>query len=186
MWCFIGLGNPGAEYEGTRHNVGFDFINTLAQRWDIDVSHNSQRFLFGSGDYKDEAVLLVKPLTFMNRSGTAFTRLMQDPEFDPKQALVVYDELHLPLAQLRLRRKGSAGGHNGLQSIIGAAGTDEVPRLRIGIEGSKKNWMDFVLKPFKKYEREQIDESLIIACETVETLLEQGFDKAMNFANSQT
>lgn len=186
MWCLIGLGNPGAEYEGTRHNVGFDFINTLAKRWDISVTHNSQRFLFGSGDYKNGAVLLVKPMTFMNRSGAAFSRLMQEPEFNLQQTLVIYDELHLPLGQLRMRRKGSAGGHNGLQSIIDAAGTDEIPRLRIGIEGSQKNWLDYVLKPFKPQEREKIDEALIIACETVEVLFEQGFDKAMNFANSRT
>ncbi len=180
------MGNPGAEYEGTRHNVGFDFIDTLAKRWGIDVSHNSQRFLFGSGDYNNEPVLLVKPLTFMNRSGIAYSRLMQDPEFDPHKSVIIYDELHLPLAQLRLRKKGSAGGHNGLQSVLGAAGTQEIPRLRIGIEGSQKNWLDFVLKPFKKHEREQIDEALIIACETVEILLEQGFDKAMNYANAKT
>ena len=113
VWCILGLGNPGEAYRSTRHNVGFDLIDLLSARWNIPVTIQGPSFLFGSGDWKDTPVLLVKPMTFMNRSGVAYSRLLKDPAITREKTLVVLDDFNLPLGKIRIRRKGSDGGHNG-------------------------------------------------------------------------
>ncbi|MDX9753473.1 MAG: aminoacyl-tRNA hydrolase [bacterium] len=183
MWCIIGLGNPGPDYDATRHNVGFDLIDLLSSRWRIPVKTKNPIFLFGSGNFKSTPVLLVKPMTFMNRSGDAYRRLLLDPEVTPAETIVVLDDLHLPLGRLRLRAKGGNGGHNGLDSIIRSAGTNAIPRIRIGIDGTEEAWEEFVLKPFRKEERVIIDEALVRAAEAVEMALIRDFETAMNRFN---
>lgn len=128
-------------------------------------------------------VLLVKPMTFMNRSGDAYRRLLMDPEVTCNETIVVLDDLHLPLGRLRLRPKGGNGGHNGLDSIIRAAGTNSIPRLRIGIDGTEEAWEEFVLKPFRKDERVVVDEALVTAAEAIEMALIRNFETAMNRFN---
>lgn len=183
MWCIVGLGNPGVEYEGTRHNVGFDVIDLLSTRWRIPVGHTNPNYVFGSGNFKQVPVLLVKPMTFMNRSGDAYKRLLRDPEVNCEETIVVLDDLHLPLGKLRLRPKGSDGGHNGLASILQAAGSHAIPRLRIGIDGTEENWEDFVLKPFRRQERDVIDETLVTAADAIASAILIGFEMAMSRYN---
>lgn len=183
MWCLIGLGNPGPKYDGTRHNVGFEVIDSLSKRWSIPLQGGNPLFEFGSGDFRNRPVLLAKPMTYMNRSGDAYRRLLRDPAVSSEETLVIYDELHLPLGRIRVRARGSAGGHNGLQSIIDAAGTQNIPRMRIGIEGSDENWIDYVLSPFTSKEREIIDEAVLKACDAVESIIMAGLERAMNAFN---
>ena len=183
MWCLIGLGNPGPPYHRTRHNLGFDLVDELSRRWKIPIDQAAPYFHFGSGDFRTIPVLLVKPMTFMNRSGEAYRRLLRQPEITPSETLILHDDLHLPLGKIRLRAQGSAGGHNGVTSILEAAGTEAIFRLRIGIEGPDEEWVDYVLSPFTAREREVIDDALPRAADAVETLLFQGIEPAMNLYN---
>lgn len=137
-------------------------------------------FLFGSGDYRDVPVLLAKPTTFMNRSGDAYRRLLREPEIRCEESLVVLDDFSLPLGKIRIRLKGSNGGHNGLRSILDAAKTQEVPRLRIGIGEAGADWVDYVLEPFSAKEREIVDEAIDRAAQAVEAILADGLENAMN------
>jgi len=184
IWYLVGLGNPGPKYESTPHNVGFELIDRLSERWNIPIRESNPLFQFGSGDFHDVPVVLVKPMKFMNRSGAAYKRLMADPDFDTKRSLILLDDIHLDLGNLRLRKKGSEGGHNGLGHIIQVAGTKEIPRLRIGVGGGEdQDWIEHVLSPFGKKERELADETLDRAEEAVEVVLLEGFEKAMNLYN---
>ncbi len=183
VWCILGLGNPGEAYRSTRHNVGFDLIDLLSARWNIPVTIQGPSFLFGSGDWKDTPVLLVKPMTFMNRSGVAYSRLLKDPAITREKTLVVLDDFSLPLGKIRIRRKGSDGGHNGLRSILEAAGTDEIARLRLGLGGADEDWVEFVLQPFSAKEREVMDEALHRAAQAVEIIITEDIEKAMNQFN---
>lgn len=180
VWCLIGLGNPGVRYQSTRHNVGFDLIDRLSRQWKIPVDQAGSGFLFGSGDYRDIPVLLAKPMTLMNRSGDTYRRLLREPEIRCEESLIALDDFSLPLGKLRIRLKGSDGGHNGLRSILDAAGTQDVPRLRIGIGEAGADWVDYVLEPFSTKEREIIEESLDRAAQAVETILTAGLENAMN------
>lgn len=183
MWCIAGLGNPGDRYQSTRHNVGFEVVDLLSAWWKIPIDLKGPNYLFGSGDFGDIPVLLVKPMTYMNRSGQAYKRLLLEPEITPQQTIVILDDFSLPLGKLRIRKKGSDGGHNGLRSMIESAGTDELIRLRIGIDCPNDKWEDFVLEPFTKSERQVIDESIDRAASAVETILLHGVEKAMNEFN---
>jgi len=183
VWCLVGLGNPGPKYESTRHNVGFQLVDWLSVRWKIPVEQKGSAFLFGMGDFRDTPVLLVKPMTYMNRSGSAFKRLLREPEISCAESLIIYDDVHLPLGKIRIRLKGSDGGHNGLRSILEMAGTEEIPRLRLGIGENSGDLIDYVLSPFTSKEREIMDETLIRAGEAVEAVLTDGLEKAMNQFN---
>lgn len=183
MWTIVGLGNPGTQYEGTRHNIGFELIDLLSHRWRIPINQKNPIFLFGTGDFQAEPVLLAKPMTFMNRSGEAYRRLLREPEVAVGNTIIILDDLHLPLGKMRLRARGGDGGHNGLSSILQAAGNNQLPRLRIGIDGTQEDWESFVLKPFHRKEREVIDETLVVAAEAIETVLRDGVEKAMNQFN---
>lgn len=188
MWTLIGLGNPGSRYEHTRHNVGFDLLDLLGKRWDIPISQKSQVMHFGSGEACGTDVLLVKPMTYMNRSGAVIPALRRQEEFDLSRCLVIYDEMQLGVGSLRIRSKGSAGGHNGLKHIIEVAKTQDIPRMRIGIGAPSRaeDWADFVLEEFSKNERDVIEDTLITAIDAVETLLSEGLTKSMTKFNSTT
>ena len=187
MKMIVGLGNPGREYAHTRHNVGFDVLDELAVRvsavlkkswrWPVDV---------GDAQVGGRAMLLVKPRTFMNASGPPVAALARKKGIAPGDVLVVYDDVDLPLGQLRLRKKGSAGGHNGLKSVIASFGGDEFPRLRVGVgrpTAGRGDMVDHVLSTFAPDERETMTAALARAADTVQCAAEFGMDRAMNEFN---
>lgn len=189
MKVVAGLGNPGERYRLTRHNVGFRVVDLLADRWVLTgqgrVREGAARLEVELHD-PDERVLLVKPMKFMNVSGAPVKAALRQTEADPtRDLLVVTDDVDLPLGRLRLRREGSAGGHNGLRDIIAALGTNEFSRLRVGIgrPGTARATVDHVLATFKPAERELAEASLAAAADAVVLWLRSGVDAAMNEFN---
>src|SRR6266446_5408053 len=187
MQLIVGLGNPGEEYEWSRHNLGFMLIDKLAADAAVTVKRRECRSLVGSAVIEDRRVRLVKPQTFMNLSGEAVTCLMAKYEVaDPQSLIVISDDLALPFGTIRLRARGSAGGHNGLKSIIAALGTNEFTRLRIGIqpEHPVSDAKKFVLNEFASTERRALKEILERGAEAVRAVLRDGIAKAMSTYNS--
>ncbi|RYG20433.1 aminoacyl-tRNA hydrolase [bacterium] len=183
-WLIVGLGNPGPEYRGTRHNVGFDFIDRLAERHRIKLDRSKHQARYGTGTLFDTSVALAKPLTFMNLSGRAIAPLMRDFGLTPQRVLVVADDTDLPPGRVRLRAEGSAGGHGGHKSLIASLGTQEYPRLKIGIGRTPKDaTIGHVLGPFHPDERVDIDAALKRCEEALETLFSRGVEAAMAVAN---
>jgi len=187
MWLIVGLGNPGAEYEWTRHNLGFRLIDTLAADAGATVKRKECRSLIGLATIESERVWLVKPQTFMNLSGEAVACLLSKEEVDDvsNSLIVISDDLALPFGTIRLRERGSAGGHNGLKSIIGSIGTNELLRLRIGIQPEHpiSDAKAFVLDEFAKAQREEIEKVLDKASDAVHSVLRDGIKKAMSVFN---
>jgi len=183
MYLIVGLGNPGKEYERTRHNLGFMLIDRLAHAAAIDVGKRECGALVGRGEIESVAVKLIKPQTYMNLSGEAVACLLRKHALpDPKDRLIVIsDDLALPLGKIRLRERGSAGGHNGLKSIIEAIGTNEFVRLRIGIqpEHPVEETRRFVLSSFAKSEKAVVEDVLIRSVKAIGVLLKDGALKAM-------
>jgi peptidyl-tRNA hydrolase, PTH1 family len=181
--AIVGLGNPGREYEATRHNVGFEVVNELARRWHLRLkSWKSLADVVVAGG---RGVVLVEPKTFMNASGDAVQRVAAFHKIEPHDVLVVVDEVQLPLGRLRLRRSGSAGGHNGLKSVIQFVGP-EFPRLRIGVGRGDPSWdlADHVLAPFHPDERPVIREAIERAADAAEEFVSGGIERAMNRFNA--
>jgi PTH1 family peptidyl-tRNA hydrolase len=187
MWLIVGLGNPGAEYEWTRHNLGFMLIDKLAAEAGAAVKRKDCRSLVGSATIENERVRLVKPQTFMNLSGEAVACLMakEDIEHVSQSLILISDDLALPFGTIRLRERGSAGGHNGLKSIIASIGTNEFTRLRIGIQPEHpiSDAKGFVLDEFPKAQREEVGKILDKAAEAVHSVLRDGIKKAMSAFN---
>jgi PTH1 family peptidyl-tRNA hydrolase len=180
----VGLGNPGREYQETRHNVGFRLVELLAERHGIDLKKHRHQAAYGEGRIAGEAVLIAKPLTFMNLSGLAVASLARYHNIPPERVLVLTDDVNLPLGRLRLRGNGTAGGHNGLKSIIGSLGTSEFPRLRLGVGAPDgRPMVDHVLGRFNRAEGEAITAILAEAADAVELFLREGLDAAMNRYN---
>ncbi len=183
-----GLGNPGPEYEGTRHNVGFEVVDRLAREAGISVKRVDSRALTGRGRIEGETVMLAKPITYMNASGEAVTALLTKLKLGPDALLVISDDIDLPLGVLRLRPRGASGGQKGLKSIEACLGTREFARLRIGIRGERysreRELGDYVLDRFSKSERATIDDALDRAADAVRTLLASGIAAAMNRFNA--
>jgi PTH1 family peptidyl-tRNA hydrolase len=177
-----GLGNPGREYENTRHNVGFLIIDALAARAGLALAFsNSWQALWGKAA---DGCLYLKPQTFMNHSGRAVRAVSQFYKVAAAEMLIIYDDLALPLGQLRLRREGSSGGQNGMQSVIECLGTSAVPRLRMGIgEAGRKSMVDHVLGRFGPSERAALDDAVIRAMQAVDCARQQGIEIAMNQFN---
>lgn len=183
-----GLGNPGAEYEGTRHNVGFEVVDRLAREIGVSVKRLECRALTGRGRIGEEPVVLAKPVTYMNASGEAITGLLTKLKLEPDALLVVSDEIDLPLGTLRLKPRGASAGQKGLKSIEACLGTREFARLRIGIRGERysreRELADYVLDRFSKAEKTVIDAALDRAAEAVRTWVTDGIDAAMNRFNA--
>lgn len=179
----VGLGNPGAEYRGTRHNVGFEVIDRLAARHKLRVTVSRERALTGVGSVRGVPVLLVKPMTFMNLSGQSVGALARRHGFKPEQVLVVADDLDLPTGRVRMKPKGSSGGHNGHKSILAALRSEEYPRIKIGI-GKDGPTIDHVLSRFAPEERTLIDAAIERAADGCETFLVDGLERALNVVNS--
>lgn len=183
-FLIAGLGNPGQEHRENRHNVGFMVVDRLAKTEGISITRTKNRAFFGKGEIKDQSVILVKPQTYMNRSGEAISQLVRFFKISTSNVLVVYDDLDLPLGSIRLRQKGGSGGHNGMKSIIRHLGND-FPRLRLGI-GRPPGKMDpaaYVLQDFSKQELMMIDELIDDAVATIEGFIELGVDRAMTYYN---
>ncbi|HYW72077.1 MAG TPA: aminoacyl-tRNA hydrolase [Pyrinomonadaceae bacterium] len=185
MYLIVGLGNPGAEYERTRHNLGFMLIDKLAAEAGIAVKRNECRSLVGNAVIEGERALLAKPQTYMNLSGEAVGCLISKHDLKRDALIVISDDLALPFGSIRLRERGSAGGHNGLKSIIGAVGTNEFMRLRIGIqpEHPLSDAKRFVLDEFSRTERDSLAEILGRAAEALRSVLRDGVAKAMSLHN---
>lgn len=187
MYMIAGLGNPTKEYDRTRHNVGFAVIDELADRYGIDVSERKHRALCGRGAIEGQKVLLVKPQTFMNLSGESLRALTDYYKVFPEELIVIYDDISLPPGQLRIRLKGSAGGHNGIKNIIAHLGTQEFPRIKVGV-GEKPPRMDlkdYVLSRFSKGEQELMDAAFREAAQAAVMMICDGADRAMNHFNTK-
>ena len=186
MYIIAGLGNPTMQYEGTRHNAGFDVIDALADKYNISVDGRKNRAYIGKGIIEGQKVLLVKPQTYMNLSGESIGGLVDYFKIDEEQNLIViYDDISLSPGQIRIRKKGSAGGHNGIKSLINELGTQEFQRIRVGVGKKPVHYdlADWVLGHFKKEEREVMDKSVQLSAEAVESILDKGIGFAMNMYN---
>lgn len=186
MYIIAGLGNPTLQYEGTRHNVGFDVIDTLAERYNISVDTRKSRALIGKGMIEGYKVILVKPQTYMNLSGESIRSLVDYYKVDEESELIViYDDVSLGVGQLRIRKKGSAGGHNGIKSILSELGTDVFLRIKVGVgeKPGKYDLADYVLGHFSKEEKEQMEEGYQKAADAVSMLLSGETEAAMNQYN---
>ena len=177
MKIIVGLGNPGRKYDRTPHNLGFEVADELARRWGLRLLENVRaQAQLAEGRIADQAVILMKPLTFMNLSGDAVAPLARQRELGADDLLVITDDVTLPIGRLRQRPGGSAGGHNGLKSLIERLGTQEFPRLRVGIqpEWPIQNLVQFVLAKLPPHERAQLDEMAGVAADAAELWLKQG------------
>lgn len=186
MYIIVGLGNPKKEYENTRHNIGFMAIDEIAQKCNINVIENKHKALIGKGYLGGQKVILAKPLTFMNLSGESVRQLIDYYKVDEESELIVlYDDISLEPGKLRLRKKGSAGGHNGIKNIIAHLGHDSFMRVKIGVGEKPKGYdlADYVLGHFSKEEKLVMDEALKKTVGAVETMLTDGIDVAMNQYN---
>ena len=182
----IGLGNPGADYEGTRHNVGFAVVEALAERARATFQHDGRAdAVVASGRLRGRPVVLVKPLTYMNRSGSTVKHLVRRLGFEPTELLIIVDDINLALGKLRLRERGSAGGHNGVQDVIDQLGTDAFPRLRIGVGRAfaQGRQVDYVLSPFTQEEQPVIDAAILRARDAAVTYVVDGIVTTMNRFN---
>lgn len=180
----VGLGNPGRQYQNTRHNLGFRVVDRLAQRWETAP----RRLECSALVTESEGILLVSPQTYMNRSGYAVRCLVQDRGVDPTDVLVVYDDVNLPLGRLRLRPSGGPGGHRGMESIVQNLQTEDIPRLRLGIAWEEsamggEDLVDFVLSLFAAEEEETVQEMIETAADACELWLQEGYEATMNRFN---
>jgi len=182
----IGLGNPGIEYQFTPHNLGFLTIDRIANNLGVEVRNRQCRALTARAEIAGQPVILAKPETFMNLSGLSVRELLAEYQADAtRDLIVIYDELDFPLGTIRIRQRGSSAGHNGMESILGALGTDEFLRIRLGIAPERKieDTVKFVLAPFRKAQLKVVDEVLDMAAEAVEVILKEGPAAAMNRFN---
>ena len=185
MRLIVGLGNPGPEYAWTPHNLGFLVVDRLAELGGIRVERPEAKAYVGRGKLAGQEVLLAKPQTYMNISGLAVRGLMERFECDPNELVAVYDDVALPWGMIRIRERGSAGGHNGLKSLIGALGTDEFTRVRLGVQPDHAvaDLAAYVLSPMRKADLEIAAEMVAEAAEAVQTILAEGTQRAMNRFN---
>jgi PTH1 family peptidyl-tRNA hydrolase len=185
MPVIVGLGNPGSKYAGTRHNVGFNFLDRLSQAISISIGPGKGPCYMGTGVYKRQKTILVKPTTYMNRSGDAVQQILHYYKIDPQECLVCYDDLDLSIGKIRMRPGGSSGGHNGIKDIIQKIGTNRFPRLRIGIgnDFAKGDQVNYVLSPFTKEEKKIIDQTLDTAVDAALHFISEGIEATMNSFN---
>lgn len=186
MKLIVGLGNPGIEYQFTPHNLGFLTVDRIAGERGIEIRNRQCRALTARTEVAGQAVVLAKPETYMNLSGLSVRELIAEHQVDAKSDLIViYDELDLALGTIRIRQRGSSAGHNGMESILGALGTDEFLRIRLGIAPDRKivDGVKYVLTPFRKAQDKVVDEMLDAAVQAVEVILREGPAAAMNRFN---
>lgn len=191
MFLIVGLGNPGAQYARTRHNIGWLVLDELARRWNIELSRTNCEAKIGGGLIGEQRVTLVKPQTFMNLSGRSVAALMRYQNVTRERIIIITDDLNLPVGKLRLRPNGSHGGHNGLKSIAQHLGDDKYARLRFGVgeppqvERDERGTKDFVLRPFLSEEMPAVEAAIARAADGVETWVREGVEIAMNRFNAE-
>lgn len=188
MFVIVGLGNPGKKYENTRHNVGFIAIDALADKYGISISEKKHKALCGSGVIEGNKVVLVKPQTFMNLSGESVRSIMDFYKIDPEEdMLVIYDDISLAPGNIRIRKKGSAGGHNGIKSIIAHAGTQNFMRVKVGVGEKPSGWdlADYVLGHFSDEDNVKLKEIMPDIIQAVTFMVQGDVDKAMNDFNAK-
>lgn len=178
----VGLGNPGAEYDRTRHNVGFEVIDAIAKEHKLKIATFKHKARYTTWEHDGKAVMLVKPMTFMNRSGHAVAALARQYNLDTQNILVVADDMDLPTGKTKMKPKGSSGGHNGHKSISQSLGTTEYPRIKIGI-GKSGETINHVLSKFSPTDRKEIDDQVEKAWKSCVLFVEDGLDAAMNACN---
>jgi PTH1 family peptidyl-tRNA hydrolase len=186
MRLIVGLGNPGRTYAGTPHNLGFEVLDMLADKAGISFRSSSRyQALYARGSLSEIPLYLFKPMTYMNLSGDAVARFLRYHPLEPQDILVISDDINLPLGQLRIREKGSHGGHKGLLSVIQHLGTEDFPRLRIGVDPPEPvvDYINYVLKPFPKARQRLMEDAKTTAAEAVEYYLKKGFGKAASLYN---
>ena len=186
MFLIVGLGNPGKQYEHTRHNVGFDVMDAIAEKYNISITEKKHKALCGKGVIGGTKVVLAKPQTYMNLSGESIAELLNYYKMDPEEEMIViYDDISLAPGNLRIRKKGSAGGHNGIKSIIAHTGTDKFKRIRIGIgeKPDKMDLADYVLGHFSAADRKLVDDGIKNASEAINIIIEKDINAAMNKFN---
>jgi peptidyl-tRNA hydrolase, PTH1 family len=185
MKLIVGLGNPGSEYDMTPHNLGFMAVDRLTKDCGRELSRREAQALTAHAELEGEPVILAKPQTFMNLSGVSVARLLQKYQLAAHDLIVLVDEIELPVGMLRIRPRGSAGGHNGLKSIIGALGADDFIRIRMGVQPERKveDYVSYLLKPFRKAEAKLVAEAIELAGKAVRVVVSEGVQKAMNRFN---
>lgn len=183
-WVIVGLGNPGPEYSGTRHNVGFDLIDALSESYRIKIDKAKHKARIGVGKIDDVGVVLVKPMTYMNVSGQAVAPILKEYGIQPANLLVISDDLDMNVGRVRLKPKGSAGGHNGHKSIMQSLGTQDYPRLKIGIHSERRSeTVDFVLSKFSPEERVDIQDAIKKSVKGIKVLVSEGLERGLNALN---
>lgn len=188
MFLIVGLGNPGKQYEHTRHNIGFDVMDAIADKYNISISEKKHKALCGKGVIEGQKVVLAKPQTFMNLSGESVVELLNYYKLDPEsEMLVIFDDISLAPGGLRIRKKGSAGGHNGIKNIIALTGTQNFMRVKVGVGEKPKGWdlADHVLGHFDGEDRKKVEEAILDAVKATEMILQDEVDQAMNDFNGK-
>ena len=185
MYLIVGLGNPEEEYSKTRHNMGFNTINKISQQYNIEVKQNKFQALYGSGMIEKEKVILLKPQTYMNLSGNSVKEVVDFYKIEKEKILVIYDDMDIEPGKIKIRKKGSNGGHNGIKSIIQMLGTEDFPRIRIGIGRPEhdESKIDYVIGAIPEEEIPILEEGVEKAKEAVIEILKNGIDFAMNKLN---
>lgn len=187
MKLIVGLGNPGMQYAATRHNIGFEVIDSIAETYNISVMKNKYKALIGEGNIAGEKVILMKPQTYMNLSGEAVKACMDFHKISNEDLIVIYDDISLAVGQLRIRKSGSAGGHNGIKNIIAHLGTQEFPRIKFGVGEKPAGWdlANYVLGRFSEDDMKIIGPRVGDAVKATETIINSGIEKAMNNYNKK-
>ncbi|MDU2664829.1 MAG: aminoacyl-tRNA hydrolase [Clostridium perfringens] len=183
MILIVGLGNPGKQYEQTRHNIGFDVIDYMANKYNIDVNREKFKGICGEGFIENKKVILLKPLTYMNLSGESIRELANFYKLEDDEIIVVYDDISLDIGRLRIREKGSAGGHNGIKSIIQNLGGDKFPRVKVGVGQPKDNLVNHVLGKFSKEDREHIEKVIPLVSDAIVEIVKNDAKESMNKFN---
>ena len=183
MILIVGLGNPGKQYEQTRHNIGFDVIDYMANKYNIDVNREKFKGICGEGFIENKKVILLKPLTYMNLSGESIRELPNFYKLEDDEIIVVYDDISLDIGRLRIREKGSAGGHNGIKSIIQNLGGDKFPRVKVGVGQPKDNLVNHVLGKFSKEDREHIEKVIPVVSDAIVEIVKNDAKESMNKFN---
>ena len=185
MYIIAGLGNPEKKYDGTRHNIGFRMLDAVADRYGIDVGERKHKGLVGKGVIGGEKVILAKPMTYMNLSGDCIRAVADYYKVEPQNIIVLFDDISLDVGKIRIRKKGSAGGHNGIKSIIAQLGTDDFPRLKFGVgdKPSGSDLVEHVLGRFNRVDEKKVSDEMSRVCDAVECMVTEGMDAAMNKYN---
>ena len=183
MFLIVGLGNPGSQYEDTRHNIGFKVVDNIAKEYNIEINRQKFKGMCGEGFINGEKVILLKPTTYMNLSGESIREVVDFYKLSNEDILVIYDDISLDVGRLRIREKGSAGGHNGIKSIIAHLGTDIFPRIKVGVGQPNVDLVNYVLGKFTKEEMEVLSESVDASTKASKEIITSDVKTAMNIYN---